>query len=162
MSGHLSILSLVAYDQWATGGLLSSLAELSNEQFAEEFAGALSSVRQQTVHLISVSDRYRARIMGEPAPDLDAESIRTPADGIAYVAGVKESIEQMVATLTLERLREEIRHDTRRGVFVLTVEETLMHVVNHGTYHRGQIAALLKMHGVEPVDTDIPIWWKRL
>jgi uncharacterized damage-inducible protein DinB len=43
---------------------------------------------------------------------------------------------------------------------VLTVEETVLHMVNHGTYHRGQIASLLKIHGVEPIDTDLVIWCK--
>ena len=34
------------------------------------------------------------------------------------------------------------------------VEDIIIHVVNHGTYHRGQIALLLREHGFEPVNTD--------
>lgn len=45
-------------------------------------------------------------------------------------------------------------------MFVQSVEQTFFHMVNLGTYHRGQIACLLKIHGVEPVDTDLVIWWK--
>ena len=34
------------------------------------------------------------------------------------------------------------------------VEHIMMHLVNHGTYHRGQIALLLRQKGFEPVNTD--------
>ena len=158
--GAVSIAGLLEYDLWATSQALGPTAMLSNEQFVREFSGDLSSVRQQSVHLVSVSNRYRARIMGEPVPDVQSDSFSCPADVAAYAQDVAERMREMAALLTADRLAEEIRHETKRGVFVQTVEQTLFHVVNHGTYHRGQIACLLKLHGVEPVDTDMVIWWK--
>ena len=34
----------------------------------------------------------------------------------------------------------------------------LRHLVNHSTYHRGQVAAKLKRLGVEPPATDLVFW----
>lgn len=34
------------------------------------------------------------------------------------------------------------------------VEMIMIHLVNHSTYHRGQIAMLLRQEGLEPVNTD--------
>jgi uncharacterized damage-inducible protein DinB len=34
------------------------------------------------------------------------------------------------------------------------VEQIMIHLVNHGTYHRGQIALLMRQHGQEPINTD--------
>jgi uncharacterized damage-inducible protein DinB len=34
------------------------------------------------------------------------------------------------------------------------IEQIMIHLVNHGTYHRGQIALLLRQKGWEPVNTD--------
>lgn len=34
------------------------------------------------------------------------------------------------------------------------VEHIMMHLVNHGTYHRGQIALRMRQCGYEPVNTD--------
>jgi uncharacterized damage-inducible protein DinB len=34
------------------------------------------------------------------------------------------------------------------------IEDILIHVGNHGTYHRGQIAMLLREKGYNPVSTD--------
>lgn len=34
------------------------------------------------------------------------------------------------------------------------VQQIMIHLVNHGSYHRGQVATLLRQHGFEPVNTD--------
>lgn len=160
MQGAVSIQDLLDYDRWATSQLLAAIAPLSEEQFIHEFSGELSSIRQQSVHLVSVTDRYRARLMGEPVPDKQPDAFSGPQDVIDYAAAVAVAITKMSSSLTPERLLEQIRHETKRGVFVQTVEQTLFHMVNHGTYHRGQIACLLKLLGVESIDTDMVIYWK--
>jgi len=44
--------------------------------------------------------------------------------------------------------------------FQNTVGEVLFHVINHSTYHRGQIAIDFKENGISPLITDY-IFWKR-
>ena len=154
----MDIFRLLEYDIWATRQLLGATTSLTDEQFTKEVAGDLGSVHQQSVHLVTVPDRYRARLVGEPVPDPALSDFKSPADVIAYHEGVAIRMRAMAASIPPERLGEEIRHQTRRGLYILTVEQTLLQVVNHGTYHRGQIACLLKYHGVEPIDTDIILW----
>lgn len=38
--------------------------------------------------------------------------------------------------------------------FENNVEQIMIHLVNHGSYHRGQVALLLRQKGYEPVNTD--------
>ncbi len=38
--------------------------------------------------------------------------------------------------------------------FENNVQQIMIHLVNHGTYHRGQVATLLRQKGFEPVNTD--------
>jgi uncharacterized damage-inducible protein DinB len=38
--------------------------------------------------------------------------------------------------------------------FESNVEQIMIHLVNHGSYHRGQVAMLLRQKGFEPVNTD--------
>ena len=40
------------------------------------------------------------------------------------------------------------------GYFETSVNDILMHVFNHGTYHRAQIAKEMKLHNINPVNTD--------
>jgi uncharacterized damage-inducible protein DinB len=149
---------LLDYDAWATAKLLGSIRSLSQEQFVQEFAGSLSSVRQQFVHLLSVTDRYRARLAQEPVPDVSPESFATPQDLITYEAQVRRQLNSFVGGLANADLSRVQEHETRRGSFWASIEQTLQHMVNHATYHRGQVACLLKLHGVDFDDTDFIIW----
>ena len=45
-------------------------------------------------------------------------------------------------------------HNYTGDYFENNVEHIMMHLVNHGTYHRGQVALLLRQKGYEPVNTD--------
>ena len=38
--------------------------------------------------------------------------------------------------------------------FENNVEQIMIHLVNHGSYHRGQVAMLLRQNGFEPINTD--------
>lgn len=38
--------------------------------------------------------------------------------------------------------------------FENNVEQIMIHLVNHGSYHRGQVAMLLRQNGYEPINTD--------
>ena len=157
----MDIRQLLDYDAWATAQLLEAVKTLSPEQFVEESAGPLSSVRQQFTHLLSVSDRYLARMAREPVPDVQPESFTTPQELVAYAAQMRSRLNAFAAELREEQLSQVIEHETRRGPFRATVRQTIQHMVNHATYHRGQVACLLKFHGVDFPDTDFIIYLNR-
>jgi uncharacterized damage-inducible protein DinB len=154
----MEIYQLLDYDRWATAKLLEAIESLSPEQFVQEPAGPLSSVRQQLSHLLLVTDRYRARMAQEEVPDVTPASFATPHDLTTYEAQVRCRLIDFINGLAENELVQVQNHSTRRGSFRASVEETLVHMVNHATYHRGQIACLLKLHGVDFPDTDFIIW----
>ncbi|WP_299181374.1 DinB family protein [uncultured Chryseobacterium sp.] len=58
-------------------------------------------------------------------------------------------------------LDEKIEYqNSKRTRFENTIFEMLFQVINHSTYHRGQINSLLKAQGIEPILTDY-IFYKR-
>lgn len=154
----MNVYQLLDYDAWATRKLLEAVGALSPEQFVHEYGGSLSSVRQQFVHLLSVTDRYRARLAQEVVPDISPESFATPQDLLLYEAQMRQRLDNFIAKLDENSLNQVTEHVTRKGLFRATVSQTLFHMVNHATYHRGQIACLLKLHGVDFADTDFIIW----
>ena len=154
----MEVRQLLDYDGWATAQLLEAAGSLSPEQFVQEFAGPLSSVRQQFVHLVFVMDRYRARLSQEPVPDVSPESFATPQDLITYEAQVRRRLKDFIDGLEENELERVQEYATRIGLLRATVEQTLLQMVNHATYHRGQVACLFKLHGVDFADTDFLIW----
>jgi uncharacterized damage-inducible protein DinB len=66
--------------------------------------------------------------------------------------------EELQPTLTPERLNTV--YTVRGGGWTLTLPPWAMlrHIVNHSTYHRGQVASKLKRFGVDQPTTDFPFW----
>lgn len=44
------------------------------------------------------------------------------------------------------------------GDGAMTRRDILLHVVNHGTYHRGHVAAMMYQSAVAPPTTDLPVF----
>ncbi len=58
-------------------------------------------------------------------------------------------------------LNDKIQYKTSQGqAFTNSVRDIFFHVINHSTYHRGQLASEFKQAGIEPIVTDY-IFYKR-
>ena len=72
-----------------------------------------------------------------------------------------ENFEKSIQILHQKELDENISYTNSKGqAFTNTVTDILFHIINHSTYHRGQIISLLKEEGLPPVITDY-IFYKR-
>ena len=66
--------------------------------------------------------------------------------------------EELQPTLTPEWLNTLLTLRRRGRTATLPPWAMLRHIVNHSTYHRGQVASKLKRFGVEQPTTDFPFW----
>ena len=66
--------------------------------------------------------------------------------------------EELRPTLTPERLNTVLTLRAVGRTFTLPRWAILRHIVNHSTYHRGQVASKLKRFGIEQPNTDF-FWW---
>lgn len=72
-----------------------------------------------------------------------------------------ENFEHSKKRLYKKSFEEKIKYTNSSGLkYTNTVQEIFFHIINHSTYHRGQIISLLKSSGVEPINTDY-IFYKR-
>jgi uncharacterized damage-inducible protein DinB len=61
-----------------------------------------------------------------------------------------------VGSLEQEDLDRVIEYKTLKfGAYRNPLWQSMQHVVNHGTYHRGQVTTLLRQLGAQPVLTDL-------
>ncbi len=149
-------LALLGYHYWATGVVLAAASAVSPAEFAASVTPdpGHGSLRGTLVHLLGSETRWLRAIQGQtPSSGLvekdfpDAPGLSAPWDvqrekWIAYCQGL--SREDLNSSYTYQFDDGPIR--TR------LVWQTIIHVVNHGTQHRSEAAAILTGYGHSPGD----------
>jgi uncharacterized damage-inducible protein DinB len=145
---------LLEYQHWATTKTLDSVAKLSLEQLHRDLGSSFKSVFETLVHVYGADRAWLGRLTGQSPsrPNLaDYPNLEVLRDAWEVVLeGWKVTVSKF------ENPKLEIHYKSYDGTpFSSSLEEIVKHVVNHGTYHRGQVAAMQRMLGGEAIGTDL-------
>ena len=156
-----TIRELYDYNRWANGRSLESASKVSRDEFTKEIGGSFASLRGTLVHLYGVEWIWLERWRGTSPSSFpsaldfpDVETIRFRWEKVER--GQREFIEG----LDPARLTEPLTYTNLQGeVWTYSLWKVLAHVVNHSTYHRGQVATLLRQLGKPPLSTDLLLYY---
>jgi uncharacterized damage-inducible protein DinB len=168
---------LFEYDRWANNRVLDAASSLSSEQFTHDLRGSFCSVRDTLVHIIGgewgwltywkeacpssalggsaslpsgfladLWDRHDALFRPREFPDVAAIRLKWTE--------VEEEQTEFVSALTEEALERML--PVRRTQ--LSLANLMQHLVNHSTYHRGQVAVMMRQLGANCVPTDFHLF----
>lgn len=154
------LFALYAYNRWADDRVLEAARRLSPEQYAQEPLPGWTSVRATLVHVADAALIWSRRIAGETVAARASEAAFPTIDDAARLFDqAHEAFDRLLPTLTPERLAAVWSYRNLEGKDLrVPLWAVLRHVVNHGSYHRGQVAAKLKRLGVDPPATDLVFW----
>ena len=148
---------LYDYNAWANHRSLDAADKLTAEQFTKPLGSSFSSVRDTLAHIYGAEWVWLERFQGRSPsslPDtrqfLDVASLRErwlehETRLLGFVRGLKQA--------NLDRAME--YKTLKFGVYTNPLWQSMQHVVNHGTYHRGQVTTMLRQLNAEPVLTDL-------
>jgi uncharacterized damage-inducible protein DinB len=144
--------ALIDYNYWARDRLLDAVASLLPEQFTRDLGNSFHSVRDTLAHLHAAEWVWYRRWVGE-SPSALPPADRFP-DLASVVAGWRDIEAQLRAyfePLDDHGLTRVIEYKSVVGVAgAAPLWQMLQHVVNHSTYHRGQVTTMLRQLGVAP------------
>jgi uncharacterized damage-inducible protein DinB len=152
---------LYEFNAWANRRVLDACAPLTPEQFTRNMGSSFSSVRDTLVHIMG-GEWIWSQLWMRPLPDAKLTLEEFRAERFPDLASVRkrwEGIEsgmlQFAAGVTPEALDHVIEYTNVRGNrFAYPLRAMMQHVVNHSTYHRGQMCTLLRQLGANPRATD--------
>jgi uncharacterized damage-inducible protein DinB len=151
--------ALFAYDRWANRRVLDACRKLTAEQYGAEPVPGGSSVRSTICHIALATEFNLRTLAGDPDDRMLTEADLTAVDDAAQLLErAYRRIEEMRPTLTPERLNTVLTLRAVGRTFILPLWAILRHIVNHSSYHRGQVASKLKRFGIEQPITDF-FWW---
>jgi uncharacterized damage-inducible protein DinB len=147
--------TLIAYNFWADNEILNACERLSAADFTRQATPdpGWHSLRGTLVHLLDTEYGWRAALQNLPDSDVMREadfpnvaSLRTrwqeeEAAWRAYIASLDEA-----ALNAVWREEENIQR---------TRWQTILHVINDGTHHRSEAAAMLTGYGRSPGELDL-------
>ncbi len=151
------ILTLYKYNQWANAKILNCSTKVSQEQFLAEATFPHGGLRGTLVHILFAQWIWRSRWEGN-SPTYRLKPEEYPSFQSLHTRWITEEamLMRFVENVTDEKLNEVIEYKNTKGVPKQQVLWKMMaHVVNHGTQHRAEAAAMLTDFGCSPGDVDM-------
>ena len=151
------IRTLFDYNVWANHRSLEAAAQLTNEQFAKPLGSSFSSVRDTLVHICGAEWGWHERFEGRsPSAIPDFSALQTVDAVRAQWSAQEAKLLAFVRGLDQVDLDRVMEYKTINfGVYINPLWQSMQHLVNHGTYHRGQITTLLRQLSAKPILTDL-------
>lgn len=141
------------YHMWANKKMFHYFQDKAVEKlFFKEVQSVFPSISGVIDHIYMVDHLWFNRMKGRENAEF-AE---------VHFASVKEADqkigvlhEEMAAFLARTNTNQLINYQNSKGeLFTNTIDELVIHIANHGTYHRGNVTAILRQLGKEGISTD--------
>ena len=153
--------SLFAFNRWANDKMLEACRMLTAEQYAAEPTPGWAPVRFTVYHIAVVTDGWLRALANDPDQSFPAETdVPTVDDAARILERAYKRIDSIFPSLTPAALATPRTFSRRGRTAFMPPWVALRHIVNHTTYHRGQVASKLKRFGIQQAETDLVYWAK--
>jgi len=158
---------LYEYDRWANNRVLQAASALNAEQFTRDLGGSFRSVRDTLVHIVAGEWGW-LRCWKEPSPGptfiMDFwtrhSSLFDPNAFPDHAAVQSKWVE--VEREQMDFVNSQTNESLARMLPIRSTEISLAHLMqhlaNHSTYHRGQVALMMRQLAAEPLATDFAMF----
>lgn len=152
---------LCRYTVWADARMFDALAPLTPEQWVRDLGSSLKSIRDTAVHLVGAEWLYLSRFKGvSPVATWDPTEFASSADLREKWTAVAGDLIAFSEAQTEESLKIPLSYrNLKREALNLPLGPVVLQLMNHSTYHRGQVTTLLRQLGAQPCSTDLVLYW---
>ena len=158
------LLQLSAYHLWANDLLLDTITALPQEKHRQEVPSSFNSLYKTVLHLLDAENIWWQRIRLEERIVVPSASFSGDMKVLA-AAMKKQSLlwDEWLHAVHEHQLQHVFKYqNSKRESFKQPVYQIVLHVMNHGTYHRGQMVTMLRQLGVDKIpETDFVVWTRK-
>jgi uncharacterized damage-inducible protein DinB len=175
------IQTLYAYNRWANERMFSALEKLSDTQFTAPVQSSFPSIRETVFHILGAEWLWLQRWKGfspraiisdvnvtprtlshlTPVNVANAEELITVTALRSFADAIERERQDFLATVTEDRLQAQVQFNDMAGTpYAEPLVQLLQHLVNHGTYHRGQVTTLLRQANAETGSLDMLFFFR--
>lgn len=160
MTSQEALVRLFDYGEWANHRFLEVAATLSADDFRRDLKGSHGGVRGTLVHTYGAELVWHDRFMGVATASLPVEDDFPDVPALRERWAALEAERRVwLASLGADDGERVIGYRSLKGdPFSSRLWPLVQHVANHGSYHRGQVAAFLRQLGTKPPTTDLVVF----
>jgi uncharacterized damage-inducible protein DinB len=151
------LLTHLRYHRWATEQVLKQAQALDAERQMRNLQGSFGTLYGTLAHLFQADAIWLDRLQGKPTRSLaDYE-----APGCTYDLGdewlkLLDRMIKLAEGLSQDGWTGKLAYKLLNGTpFESSRWQIVLHVVNHGTHHRGQVTHMLRQLGEKPLGLDL-------
>lgn len=159
------LMTLYNYNYWANRRILQAAQGLTVEQFVAPHDLSWGSIRDVLVHILGAEWIWRIRCQEHRSPStlLDPAQFATLATVAARWDEEERAMRDYLDSLDEAALSQPLAYVSTAGrPFSSMLWHVLMHVVNHGTQHRAEVAHILTQLGHSPGDIDMILFSREM
>jgi uncharacterized damage-inducible protein DinB len=157
------LLHLIDYHYWARDRMFGALDTLTVNDFTKPLGNSFASIRDTVVHLYLAEWIWMQRWKGvSPTTRPDVHAYADVASLREAWQGLEEEVRGYVGGLEGDRANERVAYRNLAGVAANSSRWTMVqHVVNHASYHRGQVTTMVRQLGREaPASQDLITYYR--
>ncbi len=153
---------MFAYNAWATNRVFESLAGVPDDLYFKDLKSSHGGIHGTLFHIVRAEKNWLARLTGIQEKSELTEQTASSLQALRSAwQDVASRTAKYVEKVTEEKLRSIFEYPASDGrKLVQTYQQALLHLVNHSTYHRGQIASMMRQVGMQPVATDLIMFYR--
>ncbi|MGH7608295.1 MAG: DinB family protein [Gemmatimonadales bacterium] len=150
-------LELFAYNAWASRTLFDAVGRLAEALYVRDLRSSHGGIHGTLQHIVWAEHLWLNRWLQQPNPAVpQGKDLPTLAAVRARWEAIEAERNTLLATLDDAGLDATcVVHPTTGGAYAHTFRQMFRHVVNHSSYHRGQIVTFLRQLGATPPNTDL-------
>ena len=149
-----NISTLIAYNFWADEQIFTACEQITAEEFTRKLDPnpGWDSLRGILAHLVDAEFGWRMNLEAQDASEIVDEN------DFAAVSTLKDrwEVERAAWLKYVSGLREDVLNASRKDT--LKIWQVIFHVVNHGTQHRSEAAAILTGYNHSPGEIDFDVF----
>lgn len=159
MAPQSTLLTHLDYTAWASARILETASTLTPEQLTHDFKTSDKSIIGTLAHAYAADRIWLHRVHGTaPAkfidPDVDCRIDTLQAEWPALLARWKHFL------ATTDPATHVSYFDMKGNPYTTPLWQIVLHLVNHGTHHRGQVSGMLRSLGHVPPPLDLIAYYR--
>ncbi len=141
------------YNIWANAHFIAILNTLDDATLDKELVSSFPSIRKTLYHVWDAQGIWIMRLTGETLkgfPSKDFTGTTKEAFDLFHQSSLK--LAELIKNIKEDSLIEPLKYKNLKGdEFTNNIHDILHHVLNHSTFHRGQLVTMLRQVGVTTI-----------